>query len=389
MIIWLSDTYIIVITIFGITTFIILLYLLYPLWLTFIASDKPLNEIETEEINCVSVILLLFNGRKYLNEKINFLISELSCFECYELIIIDDNSQDGSAELLGNFRNMDHIKVLYNDKQEGIPFSMNLGVTNAKYEYVIFCDQRQELSKNILKRIVEPLKYTNVGAVSGCISYLDKEKKCSFIRRHENFLKSRESKAGSLIGVYGPFYAIKKHCYSFIPEYIILDDLYLSLRILKTKQIIIREDCEIFDDNFSTLYDFKRTRKYLSGFLQLLHEKSIISSLTKKQWIMLIWHKYLRLLIPFFICLCYLTAGFMIIQGIEYLILFSILTSIGIVSILPVKFNNLFKVKNLIRLNIFYFIALIDAFINKVFLQNKISKNNNIAVSDFGNIKSK
>ncbi len=361
------------ITIFSITTFIILLYLFYPFWLMFIASGKPLNEKETEEINCVSVILLSFNGKQYLNEKIAFLIRELSWFKCYELIIIDDNSKDGSVELLENLSNTDHIKILYNSKQEGIPFSMNLGVANAKYEYVIFCDQRQELSTDILKKIVDPLKYKNVGAVSGCISYLDKTKKSSFLRKHENFLKLKESNAGSLIGVYGPFYAIKKHCYSLIPEYIILDDLYLSLRILKSKQIEIREDCQITDDNFSLLYDYKRTRRYLYGLLQILKERSIINDLNYKQRTMLIWHKYLRLIIPSLLFLCYFSLGIAVTSGIEFVIAFSAGTTITLLSILPARFMFQFRLKNLIRMNILYFMAFLDILINDLLLQRTMN----------------
>ena len=385
----MADKYNEMITIFSITLFIILLYLLYPLWLICIVPEKPMGAKEREEISCVSVILLSCNGKKYLNKKINFLIRELSCFECHELIIIDDNSNDGSVELLKNFIDTEHVKVIYNDTHKGIPFSMNLGVENAKYEYLVFCDQRQELSDNILARIVEPLKYTNVGAVSGCISFIDNEKKSSLIRRHENFLKSKESKAGCLIGVYGPLYSIKKRCYFHIPDKIILDDLYLSLRILTTKEIVIREDCEITDDNFSAYYNFERTRRYLSGFLQILNDKSILGDLSKKQRIMLLWHKYLRLLIPCFVFLCYITSGLMIIQGIEYLILFSVLTLLGLLSILPFKFIEFFRVKNIIRMNIYYFIALMDVFLNKVLFQNKVSRNYKITMSDSGNIKTK
>lgn len=343
---------------------------------------------EREEINCVSVILLSFNGKKYLTKKINFLLRELSRFECHELIVIDDSSKDGSIELLKNFSSTEHIKILYNDTHKGIPFSMNLGVENAKYEYLVFCDQRQELSDNIITRIVEFLRYSNVGAVSGCISHIDNEKKCSLIRRHENFLKSKESKAGCLMGVYGPFYAIKKQCYFHIPDKIILDDLYLSLRILKTKEIVIREDCEITDDNFSTHYNFERTRRYLSGFLQILNDKSIVGDLSKKQRIMLLWHKYLRLLIPCFVFLCYVTSAFMIFRGTEYLILFSVLTLLGLLSVLPFKFIEFFRVRNIIRMNIYYFIAMMDVFTNKVFFQNKPSKNYKITMPGF-DIKTK
>jgi len=377
------------ITIIVITTVIILLYLLYPFWLTMRASDKPYGEIDIEEINGVSVILLSYNGKQYLNEKINFLIRELSTFGLNELIIIDDFSTDGSGELLASFRNIENLRVLINNKHRGIPFSMNLGIAIAKYESVIFCDQRQVLSECIVKKIVEPLKNKNIGAVSGCISDMDKENHCSIFRSHENLLKQKESKTGSLIGVYGPFYAIKKQYYSSIPENIILDDLYLSLKILKSKKVVLRDDCLISDDCFSDLYDYKRTKRYLAGLLQILNDKSIIKELNLKHLTMLIWHKYLRLLIPISLFLSYLTLGLNAIREIEYQILFSFFTVAIILSILPFKFFTLVKLRNIIRLNVFYFIALIDLVITSFFFQNKEPKSNEIMLPDLGNIKTK
>jgi len=377
------------ITLLIITSVIIILYLLYPFWLTLIASEKSQHEKETEVINGVSVVLFSYNGKPYLNEKINFLIRELTAFELYELIIIDDNSSDGSGELLANFRNHENVRVLYSKKHLGIPFSMNLGIANAKYEMVIFCDQRQELSECIVKKIVEPLRYQNVGAVSGCISAQDKSQNCSFIRRHENYLKIKENKLGSLIGVYGPFYAIKKNCFTQIPDNIILDDLYLSLKILRSKKVILLEDCQIIDECFSFLYDYKRTRRYFKGLLQILFDRSVINELHLKHLVMLIWHKYLRLLIPFFIFICYITSGLKAMQSIEYLALFSTLTAIGLLALLPIKFIFLLKLRNLIRLNFFYFIALIDFIIKKMLFQRKAAAHNKILLPDFGNVKNK
>jgi hypothetical protein len=327
------------------------------------SSTKVKGKKEVEKITSVSLILLSYNGKIYLQEKINFLIKELSGFQHYEMIIIDDNSIDGSKEVLDNFKHIQGIK------------------------YIIFCDQRQRLSENILQRIIEPLKYKNIGAVSGCISHLDKENKYSIIRRHENFIKSNESKAGSLIGVYGPFYAIKKQCYSEIPDYIILDDLYLSLRILKTKQIILKDDCLIIDNNFSKLYDYKRTKRYMVGFLQILKEKTIISDLSKKQKIMLIWHKYLRLLIPVFLFLSYVSTGIMITHGVEYTIIFTIFTVLILVSLFSNLFKFQFRVKNFIRMNIFYFIALTDIFINNVIFQKRSATSSNSRRLETGNLE--
>jgi len=361
------------IIVFGITAFLILLYLAYPLWLMLFPSVKKEKEKETDEINSISLILLSYNGKEYLKEKISFLLKELSVFQQSELIIIDNNSTDGSQEILNNIKDTSHITVIAKTERTGIPDSMNMGVEKAKYECIIFCDQRQKLSENILQHIVEPLKFKRTGAVSGCISHFDKENKRSIIRMHENFLKVNESNAGSLIGVYGPFYAIKKHCYSVIPDNIILDDLFLSLKILKSKQIELIEDCRIIDDNFSVLYDYKRARRYLSGLLQILKEKSMISDLSYKQRTMLIWHKYLRLIIPYCLILCYISIGMSITNGIEFVVAFCIVTTIILLSVLPYKFIIQFRLLNLIRMNTLSLIASLDILLNNIVLRRTIS----------------
>jgi len=336
-----------------------------------IPPGKHSDEKETEVIDGVSVILLSFNGQQYLTKKIDFLRRELSGFDKHELIIIDDRSEDGSIEVLQGFLAADGLRVLVNDRQSGIPYSMNRGVAEARYAIIVFCDQRQELSSGILQKIVEPLQFEAIGAVSACISSFGKERRCSSIRRHENTLKRLESNMGNLMGVYGPLYALKKQCYSPIPNHIILDDLYLSLLILKSKQIILREDCFIIDDDFSILYDYKRIKRYLAGFLQILKERQLLGGLSNRQRIMLIWHKYIRLLIPLLLFLCYIASGFMAIGSNVFLILFGIVSFVGLLSLLTFRFDFPVYPKNLIRMNIFYVIGSMEVFIDKAFRSNQ------------------
>jgi poly-beta-1,6-N-acetyl-D-glucosamine synthase len=360
-----------VITIFIITAAVIAIYLAYPLWLRFFVSSPSTDDGCQNEIKRISIILLSYNGKQYLEGKINFLLDELSAFNDHELIIVDDHSGDGSDAVLRGFEGKQNVRVIFNEMHHGIPYSMNLGVSLARGEVVVFCDQRQDLSAGILASIVIPLEDKQTGAVSGYISSFDKLKKCSLIRRHENYLKSMESRTGSLVGVYGPFYAVKKECYSPIPGYIILDDLYLSLKILASKRIVIREGCCIYDDNFSLLYDYKRARRYLSGLLQILKEKSLIGNLSPRLRVMLLWHKYLRLVIPAMLFLCYLSLGLSLTRGTGYLVAFAAVTLLVMMSLVPGKVMPRFRLKNLSRMNILYFMAFIEIFFIDIFTKRK------------------
>jgi len=357
----------------SVTAFIILLYLAYPGWLAMSSTVKDADIDGNKAIEGVSLVLLSFNGSRYLKEKIDFLLKELSAFKAYELIIIDDHSEDGSREILGEFLENKNIRLIIKEQHKGIPDSMNRAVKSAKHDYIIFCDQRQQLSENIIKRLVEPLKMNNIGAVSACISDHDKSHYCSRIRSFENYTKCQESRTGDLIGVYGPLYAIKKSSYSLIPEYIILDDLYLSLKILANCQVKIMKECLITDENPSILNDYKRAKRYILGFLQLINERGLISCLSTRQKIMLTWHKYIRLLIPVLLLTSYACLGIMSITEESYFIPFITITVFAILLFLPARLIIHHRLKNLLKINIFYFFAILEVGISHFILRKSLS----------------
>ena len=324
------------------------------------ASDEVILQQKSDEIDGVSIVYLSRNGASFVKEKLNFLVDELEIFNKAEIIVIDDNSNDGSREILKSMGKNSNISIVYNEEHKGIPNSMNKGVEAAKYNYIVFCDQRQKLSKHAIEKLIRALNVKNIGAVSASISHFDQENRFSFIRAGENFIKYYEAKNGSLIGVYGPLYAIKKDYYSQIPDYIILDDLYLTLKILKTNQVGIISDCKIIDVHDTLLISYERTKRYLRGFFQLLNEKNLIAKLSKKQMIMLFWHKYLRLLIPLLLLIGYLSLGILSFESQDYLMAFIVMTVIGISSMLLQRAKVSFFLQNLVQINIYYAMAFFD-----------------------------
>lgn len=345
--------------IFIITAFIILVYMAYPLWLKSFPSEGAFTRKDFSEIpQEITLILLSYNGKLYLEDKVSMLLKDLKHFAAYEMIIIDDCSTDGSRELLERFRDEPDIRIILKPGHKGISHSMNLGVSLAKYNYIVFCDQRQMLSQEILLKLVEPLIHDEIGIVSACISNTDKTGCFSTIRHYENFLKYEESRIGSLMGVYGPLYAMKKSCYVSIPEGIILDDLYLSLKVMGSKKIKFIEECRIFDEHICSLHDYGRIRRYLTGFLQILTDKELLGHMPARQLIMLFWHKYLRLLIPVMLFLCYISTGILSISHPLYLLLFVFLSLLGVVSLTPLisRMKNIFT--SFARINILYILAM-------------------------------
>lgn len=331
----------------------------YPFFLLVFSGKKVKEDSPANEPQSVSVILFSFNNIKYLDQKVQSLMSEMRVFKNYELIIIDNRSCDGSKEVLDNYAGNKNIKVLHNDKCKSVASTINIGVREARYEFIIFSDLRQNLCRNALREIVMPLRNKEIGAVSSCLSAIDKNGNVSVTRTIENKIKRMESRSGNLIGVYGPLYAIRKDCFRPIPDHIVLEDLYLSLSILQSHKIALKENCLIFDENFSDVYNFKRAIRYSRGLAQLFGETKLISGLSILQIIMLLWHKYLRLLIPV------LGFSLLIVLSIAYnflLVFVSTILFLSAVLLIPSVSSLQAKLKEITLINLYY----LGAFFNSL-----------------------
>lgn len=87
--------------------------------------------------NCplVSVVMLNYNGLKYLKETIPPIL-ELD-YPNYEFIIVDNGSTDGSIEFINEF---EKIRLIENGENLGYSNGKNIGVWEAKGEYILSLD---------------------------------------------------------------------------------------------------------------------------------------------------------------------------------------------------------------------------------------------------------
>jgi len=85
----------------------------------------------------LSVVMPVFNGEKYLEEAINSVLSQT--FTDYELLIIDDGSTDSSVKIIQSIKDS-RIRLLKNDKNQGVAYTRNVGLKEAKGEYLAWMD---------------------------------------------------------------------------------------------------------------------------------------------------------------------------------------------------------------------------------------------------------
>ena len=112
-----------------------------------------------------SVILPTLNEKGHILK----LIEEISnIFEInkidYEIIVVDDNSDDGTYEIVENFKkNNAYVKtILRENKKKSLPSSLNEGIFLSKYENLIWMDADFQHPPKYIKNFIEKSKNFDV-----------------------------------------------------------------------------------------------------------------------------------------------------------------------------------------------------------------------------------
>ncbi|MED4127779.1 MULTISPECIES: glycosyltransferase family 2 protein [Shouchella] len=87
----------------------------------------------------VSIITPVYNCERYLADTIESILSQT--YENWELLLINDASQDGSSEIAKHYQSKDHrIHLFHLSSNSGAAVARNLGLTRATGKYVAFLD---------------------------------------------------------------------------------------------------------------------------------------------------------------------------------------------------------------------------------------------------------
>jgi glycosyltransferase involved in cell wall biosynthesis len=103
----------------------------------------------------LSVVMPVYNGEKYLEEAINSVLCQT--FTDYELLIIDDGSTDSSIEIIKSIKDS-RIRLLKNEKNQGVAYTRNVGLKEAKGEYLAWMDCDDLIEPNRLEIQIKYLR---------------------------------------------------------------------------------------------------------------------------------------------------------------------------------------------------------------------------------------
>ncbi|MGB5555908.1 MAG: glycosyltransferase family 2 protein [Flavobacteriaceae bacterium] len=85
----------------------------------------------------LTVVMPVYNGEKYLAEAIDSVLHQ--SYIDFELLIINDCSTDGSEAIIKSYTDQ-RIRLINNPQNKGIPYNRNLGLNEARGEFLCWTD---------------------------------------------------------------------------------------------------------------------------------------------------------------------------------------------------------------------------------------------------------
>jgi putative colanic acid biosynthesis glycosyltransferase len=103
----------------------------------------------------ISIITVVLNAKDYLETTLNSIRGQ--SYDNVEIIIVDGLSKDGTLDVIN--KNQDVISNWISEKDEGLYYAMNKGLTLATGDYALFMNAGDEFcGTNVIKTIADNIK---------------------------------------------------------------------------------------------------------------------------------------------------------------------------------------------------------------------------------------
>ena len=204
-------------------------YVLYPLIAAAIDSRRKLDE-EGEPVP-VSVLVPAHNEESVIEAKVNNFLSLNYPPELIELVIADDGSTDGTSDVIAGLLGKlppSRVRCLNRSERMGKAATMNRLVESANHRFLLFTDANVMLEPDAVHHLVRRLQDPEIGAVTGEVRLIGSDRGIrageSTYYWLERRIQNAESRIGSVMGVDGGMYLLRRSLFQKLAPDTILDD---------------------------------------------------------------------------------------------------------------------------------------------------------------------
>ena len=136
------------------------------------SQPKYVNPPINQEID-LSVVIPVYNYADILEKNINAILDQETQYR-YQVILVDDGSTDGAADILLRYKDDPKVKLIF-QKNAGIGAARNTGINAAEGKYLMFIDCDDIVHNDIVEVLMNKAYSENYDIVM-CAHNLSKEK---------------------------------------------------------------------------------------------------------------------------------------------------------------------------------------------------------------------
>ena len=270
----------------------------------------------------VTAIVAAYNEGQHIASKLHNILTLDYPPDCLDVIVASDASSDETDRIVGEF-SATNVHLLRVDGRQGKTACQNAAAAAAKGEVLLFTDATTALDDKSLRAIVRNFQDSQVGCVAGRLVYVTQGDDATgrggtSYWGYETALRMAESALGSLIGVSGCLYAVRRSAYrpispELISDFVIAMDMReQGLRtVLEPAAVCIEETLDRADRELSM-----RIRVGLRSLSALATRRRFLNPFHHGFFAWQLWsHKLLRYLSPLFVMLALVTNIALALQG--------------------------------------------------------------------------
>jgi cellulose synthase/poly-beta-1,6-N-acetylglucosamine synthase-like glycosyltransferase len=259
----------------GILLYTYVVYFLIAVVLAKFSSRKVHKTDETTHWPAVTVVIAAYNEERFIAEKLQNSLALDYPAEKLSILVVTDGSSDQTMNIVNTF---DRVQHFHEPERRGKIHAVDRIMKHIQTPLVVFTDANTLLNREALKNIVRHYQDEKVGGVAGEKRVISKEADSAsgagegLYWKYESMLKKADSDLHTVVGAAGELFSIRTHLYQSPPPDTIIEDFYLSMKIVaQGYRFVYEPDAYAMEGPSATTEDeWKRKVRISAGGLQAI-----------------------------------------------------------------------------------------------------------------------